>query len=125
MKKSAQSSLFSLVFTIPPLIQTPLGADLGLPVTVPTIHWTMPDTSGSATTWARASGPWWPTVLPSLSFTLALHSYHSQVRLLRGTIILFMGLLCLTGNTIQEVGVEMTMSCSIRWVAVIDGSLYS
>ena len=36
-----------------------------------------------------------------------------------------MGLLYLRGNTIQEVGVEMTMSCSIRWVAVIDGSLYS
>ena len=24
-------------------------------------------------------------------------------------------------NTIQEVGIEMTMSCSICWVAVIDG----
>ena len=39
--------------------------------------------------------------------------------------MLFMGLLCLRGNTIQEVGIEMAMSCSIHWVAVIDGSLYS
>ena len=61
--------------------------------------------------------------------TCSKHCYHSGNRyfplLQRSMIMLFMGLLCLRGNTIKEVGIEMTMSCSIHWVAVIDGSLYS
>ena len=54
----------------------------------------------------------WPTLLPSLSFTII-------------AVKLFIGLLYLRGCTIQEVGGEMMMGSSMYGVAVIDGSLYS
>ena len=65
----------------------------------------------------------WPTDHCRISY-IAITYRHVPLLTARYDIIIH-GLLCLRGNTIHEVGIEMTMSCSIHWVVVIDGSLYS
>ena len=54
---------------LPPITQTPSGADLATPVTVPSTCSILPPSSMGAKTQASRSGTW-PTLLQSLSFTI-------------------------------------------------------
>ena len=57
----------------------------------------------------------WPTVLPSLCFTIIASGQGKSIH----------GSLYLWGHSIQEMGGNVVIGCSIYGVVVINGSLYS